>query len=346
MKIDKYNDSEAIEDKETKIYTINAKDSNKHIGWFVFNCNKKIIKTSYGNMDGEIKIDIYHIYPDSMNKPRLNQFFGSISSSSYLEARASISKSTTYSGFGGIYLEPYDLNGNRIGGLVMDTIINWLKQFDGSTIVNSIKYDPAKGQEKIVEAFYKKFSIPLSGETTIANLKTNNSWKKNIFEYDIENIFYEVWQSNNQIIFYENQNQILENLNKKVKEESKSWKSIVFGKQEYIIEDYFIPMDKNMEFYSKLYNLKAYDNIEDIINLFINYNSIERKLNRLFDNNKNLRNKLYQSNKINIKPLKFKYAFHKLFLNPQSFWIFTFLLIGISYKDYIISIFQNFIINK
>lgn len=333
--------------KKTILYTVNSNNnSKKHLGWLIFECKTEIVKTSYGSMDGIIEINTYFIYPDSLNYPKLNQFFGSVSYSQNLSPRASISKSTTHSGFGGIYLEPYDLNGHRIGGLVMDTIVNWLKQFDGNTIVNGIKYDPAKEKVDIVNAFYKKFSIPISGETTIANLTTNDSWNKNIFEYDIENIFFEVWQSKSKIKFYEVQNQFFDKLNKKIEKESQTWKSIIFGNSEYDIDNDFVPLNKNFEYYENLKELKSFDNIKVIINLFIEYNHNSRKLHALMSKNKQLKNKIYQSNKINAQPLKIKYGYHKLFLNKLTFWLVVFLVAGVSNMDLIISFYNNFIINE
>lgn len=335
--------------KKTILYKVNSNNnSKKHLGWLIFKCETKIVKTPYGSMDGVIEINTHFIYNDSLRYPRLNQFFGSVSYSPDLTSRASISKSTARGGFGGIYLEPSDLNGHRIGGLVMDTIVNWLKQFDGNTTVNGIKYHPAKEKVDIVNAFYKKFSIPLSGETTIANLTTNDSWKKNIFEYDIENIFFEVWQSKSKIKFYEVQNHFFDKLNKKIEKESQTWKSIIFGNSEHDIDNYcdFVPLNKNLEYYENLQELKSFDNIKIIINLFIEYNQNSRKLHTLMSENEKIKNKIYQSNKINAKPLKFKYGFHKLFLNKVTLFLVFFLAIVVSNRDFIISFYNNFIINK
>lgn len=319
--------NETLKSNKTCLYTVNSSKNHHHLGWFIFSQKTTIEKKSYGDLDGVIEINIDFIPPNIGCTHRLNQFFGSISSKSYSKPRASISKSTADSGFGGIYLEPIHLNGHRIGGLVMDTIINWLKQFDGSTIVNSIRYKPSKGQENIVEAFYKKFSIPLSGETTISNLTTSDSWKKNIFEYDIEDIFYEVWESKSSINFYTDQNEYFKSISEKIEIELTTWSSIIFGKPKYNVDNISTPLNKNLKYYQDLDKIKKSNDLKDIVSLIEEYKKIKGVLSSLKEKNNNLKNKISNLNNKNIKKLKLRLAFEKIFFNANSFWFFIILLI-------------------
>lgn len=321
---------------EVIIYSVNSRDNTQHLGWIIFNCTSTITKFSFGDLNGVIQVNLHFIDLDSENAPRLNQFFGSISSNSHSLPRASISKPSAEGGFGGIYLEPACLSGNRIGGLIMDTIINWLKTFNGSTLVNRIRFDPVKEIQHIVEAFYKKFAIPLKDETTIENLIVNDSWKKNISEFDITNIFDIVWESEHIINFYQTQNEYLSKLNKKIEKESTSWRSIFFGgKKQKNIKTLELK-NKDVEYYKKINELKTLEDIDAIFNLFKKYKTIKRIQDELIRKNENLKNNFHRLNKINVKKFKVKYMLQKIFINQYSFWVVLFISLIINYKEQLI----------
>lgn len=323
-----------LEEHVVNVYCVHSRDNSRLLGWLICDSFAEIKKFSFGEVNGMIRIDIHFIDRLSSSSPQFNQFYGSFTSNSSAPARASISKSSADSSFGGIYLQPETLCGNRIGGLVMYKIVKWLKQFDGSTLVNKINYQPSPDIAHIVEAFYDKFHIPLKGETTIKNLVLNDSWGKNILDFNIEEVFDTVWFSEKKIEYYQKQNSCLNELNSIIDNELTTWKSIFFGGKNRKLPSETENFIKDEDYSHTLSKIKT---IKDTSNLLIKYREIKIKENKLIEDNKKLKDRFYAKNKLNIKSFRLKYLLQKIFFNTYSFWTILLILITFSNKEYIIN---------
>ncbi|MCL8296992.1 hypothetical protein M9Y33_14620, partial [Acinetobacter baumannii] len=143
-------------------------------GWVIFELISTIKISSY-RTEADIDISIHYTNGYKLDRNRSTfTFQGSFLKDSDDNLRASISKSSTTDGHGGIYVQPSQIRGHRVASLAMDHIVQFLKKFPEQTIVNSIKFEPDKDFIDIAKNFYSKFGIPLEGSFLISDLITND----------------------------------------------------------------------------------------------------------------------------------------------------------------------------
>lgn len=168
-----------------ELYKLFHKTSGEFLGLFSVQNEIELEKFEFKNTDNtdakltirleftpcnDLYIKSHHSYFQAcyISKPFVN-----------IEPRASISTHNPFN-IGGLEINPHEIRGQRVGGMIMYQICQWLKQFPLDTEVNPIDFVPS-GNPILAKRFYENFGVPVNGDPfTIDDLKLHDSWKKNI----------------------------------------------------------------------------------------------------------------------------------------------------------------------
>lgn len=182
---------------ENSLYKLFEKQSGNFLGLFSLNRDIELEQFDFKdtmNTDAKITIRLdftpcndlhirsHHSYFQAcyISKPFVN-----------IEPRASISTHNPFN-IGGLELNPHEIRGQRVGGMIMYQIFQWLKQFPLDTEVNPIDFVPS-GNPKVAKNFYERLGVPTNGDTfTIGDLILHESWKKNISAISQQELFDEI----------------------------------------------------------------------------------------------------------------------------------------------------------
>ncbi|MZY06078.1 hypothetical protein GUK58_08440 [Acinetobacter pittii] len=300
---------------------------NSFKGWIVFELISKI-KISPYKTEADIDISIHYTDGNEHDGNRRTfTFQGSFLKDSGDNLRASISKSSTTDGHGGIYVEPSKIRGHRVASLAMDHIVQFLKKFPEQTIVNSIKFEPDKNFIAIAKNFYSKFGIPLQGSFLVSDLKTNDNWKERLSEYSIQDIFHLNEYYRQELQFLNKQYEVLCNITHLQSKEIYKTYNIIFGTNELTVPDSaFIFKEVDIENKTKEFTI----NKDSVISLLEKLGSLEFNINEKKYANKNLLSSIEEYNRILVKRFDIPLLIKKFKLNVY-FVVFLIVLIIVIY---------------
>lgn len=162
----------------TELYDLFDKKTSKFLGL----CHLDFKVEGEDNPDRYLKLTVnlkFTHYDDHRVQTNFSSFLACYIDTHYTEPRASISSHNPFE-IGGIEINPSNIAGQRVGGLIFNKIIKWLKSFPNDTQVNPIKFKPT-GNPTISKTFYKNFGVPTNGDSfQIADLKFHDTWTQNI----------------------------------------------------------------------------------------------------------------------------------------------------------------------
>ncbi|MFW1769718.1 hypothetical protein [Acinetobacter baumannii] len=307
------------------IFRLTSRNKNFK-GWIIFKLISEIKISSYKT---EADIDISIHYTNSHELDRNSNSFSF--QGSFLKdgdnLRASISKSSTTNGHGGIYVQPSQIRGHRVASLAMDHIVQFLKKFPEQTIVNSIKFEPDKDFIAIAKNFYSKFGIPLQGSFLIKDLKTNDNWKERLSEYSIQDIFYLNEYYTQELQFLNNKYKVLLNiLHRQSKEKYKIY-NIIFGTNKITVPDLTFTFNE-LDIENKIKEFKV-DNAS-VTPLLQKLSRLEFNINENKYYNKNLLASIEEENRILVKSFDIPRLIKEYNLNVY-FVVFLIILIIVIY---------------
>ncbi|WP_252510844.1 hypothetical protein [Acinetobacter baumannii] len=301
--------------------------NEKFKGWIIFKLISKVITSSY-KTKADIDITIHYTNGNEHDSDRSTfTFQGSFLKDCDDNLRASISKSSTTDGHGGIYVEPSQIRGHRVASLAMDHIVQFLKKFPEQTIVNSIKFEPDKNFIAIAKNFYSKFGIPLEGSFLISDLKTNDNWKERLSEYSIQDIIHLDDYYTQELQFLNKQYETLNNIiHQQSKEKYKTY-NIIFGTNK-ITAPYFNFIFNEMGIENKVKDFTI--NKDSVLQLLEKLGSLEFNINEKKYHNKNLLSSIEEANRILVKRFDTPRLIKKYKLNAY-FVVFIVVLIIVIY---------------
>ena len=170
----------------TELYELFDKKSSKFLGM----CHLDFEVKGEDSFDRHLKltINLKFTYHDDLSiQTAFSSFLACYIHRSDTEPRASISSHNPFQ-IGGIEINPLDISGQRVGGLIFNKIITWLKNFPDDTQINPIDYKPT-GNPQISKTFYMNFGVPTNGDSfTISDLKLHDTWTQNIKKTNISTI--------------------------------------------------------------------------------------------------------------------------------------------------------------
>ncbi|MFL4435507.1 N-acetyltransferase [Acinetobacter baumannii] len=311
---------------ETGIFQLKPKNKD-YLGWIFFNKVSEV-KTSPQTKEAKIIISIRFLNRNGKLHEQNNTFCGSFSKNFDGCLTASISKPETTSGHGGIYLDPEEIRGYRVGSLAMDHIVHFLKNFPSNTTVNAIKFKPNNETKEIAQNFYTKFGIPLSNTFSISDLKNNDNWKENLIEYTLYELIQLNDYCNQELIFLKDYGAELQKVSDQIFNEKKNIFNIIFGGKEVLIPilDFTYIPDEEINEKVKQFNF----NVDDISHLLQNTFKNKTSIKKLRNDQKNLIQSLRKDNAVLDGKFDLNRLIDKLKLNAY-FIIFLIILVIIIY---------------
>ncbi|EOQ68978.1 hypothetical protein [Acinetobacter pittii] len=313
-------------EKEFGIFQL--KPNNKdYQGWIFFDKESEI-KTCSGYIEAKIIISIRYLKRSGKLHHHNNFFCGSFYKNFDGSLSASISKSETTSGHGGIYLEPPTIRGYRVGSLAMDHVVHFLKKFPSETTVNAINFKPNSDTKEIAANFYTKFGIPLSNSFSIYDLRNNDNWKENLIEYSLYELIQLNDYYNQEFFFLKKYDAELQKVSDQIFKEKKNIFNIIFGGKEVpipILDFTYIEDDKINEQVEQ-FNF----NIDNISQLLQKVFKNETTVKKMRDEHKSLIQSLRKDNAILIRKFDIIRLINKLKLNGY-FILFLITLVIVIY---------------
>ncbi|HHB1666478.1 TPA: hypothetical protein ACN96N_001521 [Acinetobacter baumannii] len=296
-------------------------------GWVIFELISTIKISSY-RTEADIDISIHYTNGYKLDRNRSTfTFQGSFLKDSDDNLRASISKSSTTDGHGGIYVQPSQIRGHRVASLAMDHIVQFLKKFPEQTIVNSIKFEPDKDFIDIAKNFYSKFGIPLEGSFLISDLITNDNWKERLSVYSIQDIFHLNEYYTQELQFLNKQYEVLKNITHQQSKEMFKTYNIIFGTNKIPVPDFSFTFNE-VDIENKIKEFKI--DTKSVIPLLEKLSSLEFNINEKKYHNKNLLASIEADNRILFKRFDTLRFIRKYKLNAY-FIVFLLVLIIVIY---------------
>ncbi len=174
----------------TELYELFDKKTSKLLGI----CHLDFKVEGKENLEKHLKLTInlkFTYYEDFRIQTAFSSFLASYIHTHNLGPRASISTHNPFE-IGGIEIKPSNIAGQRVGGLIFNKIITWLKSFPHATQVNPINYKPT-GDHRISKTFYKNFGVPINGGAfTIADLEFHDTWVQNIKQTNLSTLLHKL----------------------------------------------------------------------------------------------------------------------------------------------------------
>lgn len=319
----------------SQIYELLNRDATRSLGILVLESMSKISNIEVGEISrtkGKFEVKTY-CFP----KHWLGQCYSNDFSAGYKreegERTASIS-SQDVSRNGGLYVDPSEIQGLRIGGLMMDSSITWLKQFPEDTLVRKIDYKP--NNELLARKFYKKFNIPLDNDTIIGGLSNSDSWLENIRPIEVGNFIFETWLNLEKLKLYEKANRQMQALLRKKQHEQYTYKNIFFGGRKIKLDVSFVNQEvQPNKDYKRFYNMMDFrcENGKynlDKLKIFIHqYLDGKLKLEQQIYAYENLIESVKEMNTKIVRVMRMDDLFQKIRYSPNVNFLVIIVIIGL-----------------
>ncbi|WP_336932382.1 hypothetical protein [Acinetobacter bereziniae] len=170
----------------TRAFEVYDSKNENFIGHLLLTIKEKV-EVSVTYKDSYLEINSY--FYEDLKAPSLKNFYASY--------RVSLINENDQNYANISYLNPPEggdiilfdgMRGFRIGSLIMYIKIQWLKNLSADYKVKGIFFRP-DGDPEIAKQFYKNFGVRIDGlPFKISNLYLHDTWKKNIFEIDLNKI--------------------------------------------------------------------------------------------------------------------------------------------------------------